>query len=401
MPEEAPLEGQRLVTGDGELRVDVRRWVSDVPERDWDRFAGAEFYMSSGWLRACGATWPGPLACVVARTASDLLGGLPLFLRTAPDGGPYDPAALVASLDGALQVPALRHPVVLGGGRLGYRAHPVLAGGNGRRDVATALLAASLDVAADWDAAGVALLYVPAACLAELRPVLDDQEWAVVPHALEAWLDVRWSSFEEYLSSLSAGRRSAVRRELRTLRSSPLRVETTTQVGWEATIAPLLVQVQHRYGQAASGAAIEASLRASSQTVGDASVLFLLRDEARVVGYCLAYRWHHTLFLRSIGFDYGAGGLRDLYFSLLVYEPLRYAIDHGLRHVHLGGEALEAKVGRGARLGVLWSALGGDGITREVGERLADPARRRVDARVELVAQATGRAPPVEGLAGR
>jgi hypothetical protein len=77
----------------------------------------------------------------------------------------------------------------------------------------------------------------------------------------------------------------------------------------------------------------------------------------RLVGLALAYRWRDTLYLRSVGFDYAA--LRDAYeyFNLVYYEPIRWAAGNGVRKMHFGVEAYDAKVRRGAVLQPLWAVL--------------------------------------------
>jgi hypothetical protein len=76
-----------------------------------------------------------------------------------------------------------------------------------------------------------------------------------------------------------------------------------------------------------------------------------------MIGFCLYYRWRDELFARVVGFDYEKMGDDRLYANLVFYEPIRYAIDEGIRRLHLGAGSLETKLLRGGELAPLWSLV--------------------------------------------
>jgi len=76
----------------------------------------------------------------------------------------------------------------------------------------------------------------------------------------------------------------------------------------------------------------------------------LARRGADVLGFGLFYEAGRELYARAVGFDYARLGPERSYFSVLFYEPLRYAIATQLRRVHYGIESYDAKLLRGCGL---------------------------------------------------
>ena len=75
--------------------------------------------------------------------------------------------------------------------------------------------------------------------------------------------------------------------------------------------------------------------------------------------------------MRSAGFDYPR--LRDAaeYFNLVIYLPLRRAVEVGARMVHTGIESTHAKALRGAELRPLWMLeLSRDGVLADHAEAI-------------------------------
>ncbi|MGH9198812.1 MAG: hypothetical protein ACRD1T_24180, partial [Acidimicrobiia bacterium] len=282
------------MTDRGLIRFDVVPSVFDVDARAWDALVPEDnFYLSHAWLRAMSRGWSGDQSCIEAAIDDgELMGGLPLYVMDEPGFGPYDPTEV---LSGLLRHPVQHplHPFVLGGSRLGYRTELLLpsAPPPTRRAVAAGLLDEMEAQARRHGSPACGLLYLSDRALDELLPMLARKGYLVYLETFEVRLPVSWGSFTEYLGSLSAKRRNAVKRELARFERSGLQVIQERQPGHEPLMASLLANVQRRYGNEADEAALERSLKFSSQEAGSYSVLFLLKNDTRVIGYCLAYRW--------------------------------------------------------------------------------------------------------------
>jgi predicted N-acyltransferase len=368
-----PIGPIRCQGYDSVAAVEPDAWDALVPE--------GNFYLSHGWLRAMGRARAPRSECLVVRAGSgEPLGALPLYLLTEPDGGLLDPAALLGTAAGRPVAAGRLFPFLLGGARMGYSSGVLLASWlspDERRRVGAALLNGMAARAAAWGARAHGFLYLNERGLADLRPLLPDFGYVPFLQSLEVRLPLVGDGFGGYLGALPGERRRTIRKELTAFDASGLRIVRTALPGQERTVAPLLANLQRRYGHPADPAALAASFALAAEEVGPKSVLFLLRGDGRTVGFCLCYRWRGRLFARAAGFDYAYPGLRGAYFPLAFYEPLRYAAEHGLREVHLGIESFEAKVHRGGRLWPLWSAVRAAGVTEGLGPALLAGGRER------------------------
>ncbi len=76
--------------------------------------------------------------------------------------------------------------------------------------------------------------------------------------------------------------------------------------------------------------------------------------DGTLIGFCLYYVWGDAVYLRWASFDYDRLVGCEEYFNLVYYSQIRLAGELGVRWVHAGKKALEAKVLRGAELRPLW-----------------------------------------------
>ena len=379
---------------DGGLHVERLSSVIDVDEGAWDQLVtGSNFYVSHAWLSSSSRTWSDWQACLVARDGGGrIVGGLPVQLVRQRTASLYDPAIVFAAAGGAID-PSAIFPFLLAGPRSGYCGEIPLAGERaGGAGSLVALLTALAEAAAETGARGQGLLFLRHEAAAGVRQPLADAGYTVFVQSFEVRLQVPWTSFDQHVGWLPSKRRNVVRKDDQHPGAHGLRVERTRLAGHEATIAPLAANVERRYGHSADAAALERTLRGQTAACGAYSVLFLLMDGDRVVGYSSHFEWRGTLFLRSVGFDYEHPHVRGAYFTLALYEPLRYAMERGLTELHLGTEGYQAKVLRGGLVWPLWAAVQAPPLGEPEARALVQAGRARA---LEMEA-ALNR--PVQGL---
>lgn len=73
-------------------------------------------------------------------------------------------------------------------------------------------------------------------------------------------------------------------------------------------------------------------------------------QDDKIRGYVIAVRWRDALILRSAGFDYAFNGKLPIYYGLLFYHVVDYALANGIRQVYYSIESTEAKQSRGCRI---------------------------------------------------
>jgi uncharacterized protein len=343
------------------LAVHVAECAVGVDAAQWAALAaGKTIYAQRGWFAANESPDIESMYLVARTTGNDPLAILPAHLLRAPRSPHYNPARLFG---GALP-PSLRNetawfPGFLGGSRGGFVNEIPLAPilGPGERTSLLRQLVGSLEALQQSHfAPGIAFMYLPTAEAVGLLEAYDGRA-PLFFTAAEAAINVEWPSFDGYLEALSGKRRSAVRREIASFEASSARVRVESLADVATEIAPLVANVDAKYGRDAPVAGVEENLRRQAEQLADESVVFTCERAGRLVGCALFYRCASGLFARCVGFDYALAHRGGDYFNLLLYRPLRYAIEHGLAQLHLGTAGYEAKLLRGAKPRPLWSLV--------------------------------------------
>lgn len=189
-------------------------------------------------------------------------------------------------------------------------------------------------------------------------------------------------SFDDYLTTMSRGRRANVRNEMRRFEASGLRTHQLDLADFPTVCAPLVAETQEKYGLPIDIATLTNWFEILRDTTAENLVVFAVAAPSeRPVGVSILFRHGDVLTVKMVGFQYSALRAAFEYFQLLIYEPLIYCINAGLRHLDLGFGAYQGKVARGGPIHPafavdlsekpLWSLEHAEKSTRE---RLAELA---------------------------
>ncbi|MEU6173842.1 GNAT family N-acetyltransferase [Streptantibioticus parmotrematis] len=332
--------------------------VGDLP--GWDALAAdSSVYLSSAWLRFIETSPTGEPHCFALTDGTDAVAGLPVYWNPRDPHSGYRPAALLRAHDAGAALTA--------GGRRGYRSEvpvrPGLPPGRAAEHTAT-LLARALEELPEAEGRWWWPYLTPdsvdtVVAAARLLGPFTEREVHLV--GAECVVDLVGESPEDLRRSLPVKqRRTNWQREVRRFEESGLRIRRTrlSEVCEEG--APLLVQVQRKYGDTSTFEQQRSALRAQVDHLDDLSVVFEARDTAgRLVGFSLCYVWGTELSLRLVGFDYATAQDSATYAQVMLHAPLQYCYERGLRRLHLGTESYEAKCRRGAQVRPLWAVAPG------------------------------------------
>jgi hypothetical protein len=336
----------------------------------WDELARDHFYSSVNWLRFC------------AGDDGITTGGLHLAVSGAGTVGV--PVTAVRSIGnpfyqwdrilGEAGLPSPGPRGLLVGAHRGYQTNILASPGLSREQAAKELLSGLEGLVGELAAADVPDLgltrpsggrgagVVPTVAMFLSTPdvlALRAAGVQALPVALQpdAWIPLpEGGGWDEWMGSLPNRRRAAiVRRDRKNFLEAGYEVVHTTLGECHLQAARLLACTERRYGHDADVDDLTESIRVQAEALGaEARVLLLRRPGEDPVGYCLYYMWGDTLYLRAAGFDYERLAGAAEYFNLVYYVPLIIACENGMRWLHAGIEAAEAKVLRGAELRPLW-----------------------------------------------
>jgi peptidoglycan biosynthesis/recognition FemAB-like protein len=187
--------------------------------------------------------------------------------------------------------------------------------------------------------------------LAAARRVTPDAE-PVRRVTHEGVVDVTFRSFDGYVDSLLARRRRIVRRQRRRFLESDVDVAAVSLVDACADLAPLLHQVESKYGHDRTVDECATYLATTGAAMGRYGRTLVAVHRRRPVAFTTVWDQGDGWRMRFWGCDYAAPVVRDayLYFNLSYYEPLVRAGQAGASCVYLGTESLTVKQERGAWL---------------------------------------------------
>jgi hypothetical protein len=319
----------------------------------WDRLAGGHFYSTAAWLKFCAMHGGGDQTEIVAFADGEPRAALPVTELTAAPFPLYRWHELLAESG----LPSLPSTGLLVGPRQGYQTNLLRDRDSTDADVAELVAelrhrAASAGSNSDRESACVAM-YVPTTDAIALRragvtalPVLLDAD---------AWLELPPGGWDGWMQSLPSRRRRNVRREVRAFRDAGYTVSRVPLADCCDQLAALAGATQAKYGSASQAADWLKLLQLHVRGMGDAAqVAVCRRGDSPPLAFCLYYVWDETAYLRWAGFDYARLAGAAEYFNLVFYENVAAAEELGVRRIHIGIKAPEAKALRGAVLRPLW-----------------------------------------------
>lgn len=284
------------------------------------------------------------------------------------DGGE---SALVCHWNPAEQRGEYRYQDVLGGdgtpvllgGRRGFHA-PLIA--SGRPDIAT-LTELVTDAVEEYPGSR-GRWWWPYLPDRDCEPVIEAARAAghAGLHLLGAScaLEITVDSIDAFIEQLAPKqRRTNARRERRAfaesgLRLRPMPLDEVVEYG-----APLLGQVQRKYGHDMDDRYLRTFLDRQRQHLAASAAPYGIYDSDRLIGFSLGYVNKDEFAVRLVGMDYERLTGAAEYAHLLVYAPVQYCIDNGMTTVHFGKGSYEAKCRRGATATPVWAVAAGDPAT--------------------------------------
>lgn len=358
------------------LRSRVVETLADTDRDAWDRVAGDAFYQSHGWLAGLERDLDADASYVVVELDDRVAGAISVYRVRREQSHAYKRERFRATLgvDGeALFAGALR----------GYRTVFAVDRGLNPRDRASVVQALVSGVHELALAQGARTVIWPFLTADAARALSKTATATLGFETVEAVLAVPAGGISSYVAGLSRHHRANVRREIRAFEGAGWSIEIGRLGSRIHELAVLAANVQARYGSSATADGLQRRLSSQAAFLDDQSVVFCCSDRQGLVGAALWYEWGDTLYVRLVGFDYGRLRRSYEYFNLAYYLPLEHGAGR-VERLHLGIEAWEAKLLRGARLLPLWSAatkadgdLAGACVCRDAGYdlwlgRLAD-----------------------------
>ncbi|SFO58702.1 MULTISPECIES: peptidogalycan biosysnthesis protein [Actinomadura] len=277
---------------------------------------------------------------LTARTRSGVHGLLPLY----PTSRSALPEETVARLFQEETDPAWRSMMLIGSDATAPNSLVCTP------DTAAALVEEAVAISVRHSPDLVCFPHLSDAQHAAVRPCLGaDPEFS--GEREEAYFDLRYGSFDEYVMSLPRQRRSHIRRERRLFRESrvTLRELPPAEV---VHLEPYLTGVESRYGVPPRPELQRLYLRTTAQAMGDRGTALVASVADRPIAFTTLWDLGSVWRTRVWGCDDTHPLVREaaVYFNLMYYEPIIRADAADARRLYVGTGTIEAKTRRGARV---------------------------------------------------
>ena len=252
-----------------------------------------------------------------------------------------------------------------------------------RRALMAALPELLLQTAAELGCRSVALLYVGEPEAADVDQSASRAGYTSTLLGAEGVLELADTSWEGYLAGLSKRRRYQARKELRIYEEAGFR--TVVRTGPDAFTEDLVaLQVAHRlkYGLPGGEDRVRRDLNAVRDELGESCVVFTAERDGRIGSFTLYLRTRDALFARTGG---TAPDARGCYFAVDYHETARWAVENGIRRIHYGMAAYEAKVTRGCELRPRWGWFAFQGAQADTYREVLALQSQSIERQLELV----------------
>lgn len=301
----------------------------------WDTLC-ANYYSTATWLRCSAEVTGGEVGAVCVHEGDRLLAATPYWLTTGRENSSRTPAAVLADAG------VTGESFLVAGTSTAYWSELLV--GDGDVDAAVRLVVGKLrELAEERGAAGCLALYA-----GERTAELYGRAVESVPILMN--VDVRTDlppTFEEYPILVSKKRRAWLHREWRSFRKAGYELATEHLADCVDEFVPLAANLERKYGNTVDESRLHRVLTVQSRVCGRDDLVFTARRDGVLVAAGLSYVYGQAITTRVFGADYGNLAGAGEYFGVFFYEPVRYALEHGITTIHSGIATTRAKVMRG------------------------------------------------------
>jgi predicted N-acyltransferase len=165
------------------------------------------------------------------------------------------------------------------------------------------------------------------------------------------YLDVQWSTFEDYLKSLKQMNRHSIRREMRKCAENGVTIREGDLGDISEELPHLVSNLISKYGNNMSNPFDTGFFSKIDQYARDKTKLFVAERDHDVIGFSLCLRQKDAVDVFMCGFDYQVQTSTDFtYFNLCYYTPIQWSINEGIKKIYYRGKSERAKLYRGCKL---------------------------------------------------
>jgi predicted N-acyltransferase len=352
----AKQTGRQVLTLGKMQTVEIFSRIAELPREEWDRLISTNVFATHGWLKTVEATFIGdirPFYLLVRENGRPAGATLCYLFRKTGTVQDLDDLLLGRGKSFAARLGISFMPTMVCGTLWGCGDHlAVEPGADPERK--RAMMNKLLDAAegqADRNGFPLSLINVPEGD-SELATILRQRGYSRCRHAPLTLLDLRWSSFSDYvkhLNGISRHARKNLRNEINRNRKSGTTVSVLENVALHATRLYELLTMNYRKYRNMPFCFSKDFFTELERNLGRNAVLRVSRKAGLITGVVVELKYNGTSYLSLVGVDHEQCGNDMTYFILTSYEPIAEGISAGVSRLYFGRGDYLMKIRRGCK----------------------------------------------------
>jgi uncharacterized protein len=348
------------------MRVEWLTSIAELRDRNWDQLTeDGDLFRCCDWLDITASSDPGladpPRYLMVFDDDGRPAAASPVYIQTA-DALP-DPLVRVdlVQRDTLSRSPAPRDwsadlmPSMVCGGWVPFDSRALVAPGQRGAAALRVLLDELTDFATARGAATTTFLYTDAQN-SLLRDALAERGFLSTPTLPRAVMDIAWPDFDGYLAGLRKSRRHTARADERMLAEAGVRFSFDEFTAADVPdFARLAMATASKYEPESSEAELSRWLITMQEQTHIPTVVVRASLGDQLCGYVLLVEWRGVLYPQHCGIDYAMKGKLPVYFGVVFYQTIRYALEHGIHRIEYNLGSSDVKESRGCTLAQQWT----------------------------------------------
>lgn len=333
--------------------IDTFPRISEIPQEEWDRLIATNVFATHGWLQTVETTFIGDIRplYVLVREEGRTVGATVIYI--------FSKTGTVEDLDdrllGRMKPLALRlgisfMPTMVCGTLWGYGDYLAVEpeANPERKQMIMNKLLDAVEGEANRKRLPINLIDVPEEDL-DLAAVLNRRGYGRSRHVPITLLDIRWSSFDEYVKHLSLHTRNNLRSQVKRNRKSGTIVSTLEDVGEHSERLHELMTMNYRKHLNLPFCFSKDFFSELKRNLGRNALLHISRKDGYITGVAVECRYNKTSHGLLLGIDHEKCGNDMTYFNLGYYSPIAEAISAGMTRFYFGPGHYPMKMRLGCR----------------------------------------------------
>jgi predicted N-acyltransferase len=339
------------------ISMDQVESITSIDPFEWDPLAGDNIFASYGWLRTIEETCKVPARhrIFMLRRDNELVAAAPCFFQYPNDltiTMDYILFGRFKRLAPVLRLTAL--PAMISGSRTGWHKN-VFVKRELSPDLRTRVIEEIINHMELTARKNRSILFFRGVSgeEKELSKTLTVNRYPKTKEMPHTCLDIEWHTFQEYrrhLKKRHPGTEKSIRQEINRAKRGGLVVRRLENPASRQNDLHEIMDKHHRRLNEMPFPFHPHFFERLKDNLGDKAIVYVAEKGEELLGVLIMLQCNDTVFLPMIGVDRERSGREEVFFNLIFNQPIRDAIETGIKRIYYGKLLYDVKIRRGCRI---------------------------------------------------